>query len=188
MTQKIRKRYKQEEDKYVIELRLKSARQLFDERDPAPFREKDLDEDLVEYIVTSAQEITTDKVGKIKIHVEENCDAPTQEMVVHSVHDFFQYEAELMTKKIGYTLRVGVKSLFIGLLFLAAAVFTSFIFRSDESSYFRLFIREGLVLLGWVSMWRPINIFLYEWWPLADLRQLYEKLSKVKIEVMAKDV
>ena len=37
-------------------------------------------------------------------------------------------------------------------------------------NYLRSFIKEGLILVGWVSMWKPINIFLYEWWPLIEAK------------------
>jgi hypothetical protein len=36
-------------------------------------------------------------------------------------------------------------------------------------------IQEGLQLLGWVSTWTLIEIFLYRWWPLAADRKLYEQ-------------
>lgn len=36
-------RYRREEGAVCIDLRLRSERQLFDLRDPAPFRERDLD-------------------------------------------------------------------------------------------------------------------------------------------------
>ena len=45
-----RKRYRTSGDKSLIEVRVKNAQQLFDVRDPAPFRERDLDDDFVEYI------------------------------------------------------------------------------------------------------------------------------------------
>ena len=49
-------RYKHAEGKRWIEVRVKSSQQLFDARDPAPFRERDLDDDFVEYILSSVRE------------------------------------------------------------------------------------------------------------------------------------
>ena len=51
------KRYRMEADRACIDIELKTARQLFDERDPSPFRERDLSADAVEYIVGAAEEI-----------------------------------------------------------------------------------------------------------------------------------
>jgi hypothetical protein len=44
-------------------------------------------------------------------------------------------------------------------------------------------VREGLHLLGWVSTWKPIELFLYGWWPLVGDRRLYERLSQMPVDV-----
>jgi hypothetical protein len=40
-----------------------------------------------------------------------------------------------------------------------------------------------LIIGGWVAMWRPMEIFIYEWWPLMRTGRLYEKLSRMRVEV-----
>jgi len=27
-------------------------------------------------------------------------------------------------------------------------------------------VREGFLIGGWVAMWRPLEVFLYDWWPI----------------------
>ena len=67
MKSQSRKRYRTAGDKSLIEVRVKNAQQLFDIRDPAPFRERDLDDDFVEYISTSVEEIGYNSNLKILI-------------------------------------------------------------------------------------------------------------------------
>jgi hypothetical protein len=43
--------------------------------------------------------------------------------------------------------------------------------------------REGLTIIGWVAMWKPLEIYLYRWWPLLALRKLYQRLSHMPVEV-----
>ena len=38
---------------------------------------------------------------------------------------------------------------------------------------------------GWVANWKPIEIFLYDWWPLARRRDLYRRLAAARVEVRA---
>jgi hypothetical protein len=45
------------------------------------------------------------------------------------------------------------------------------------------FLTEGLIILGWVANWRPIEIFLYDWWPLTQRRKLFEQLAAAPVEV-----
>ena len=37
-------------------------------------------------------------------------------------------------------------------------------------------IRESLLIGGWVAMWRPLEVFLYDWWPISA-RQGYSIAS-----------
>jgi hypothetical protein len=46
-----------------------------------------------------------------------------------------------------------------------------------------LILREGLIILGWVANWRPIEIFLYDWWPLVRKRRLLERLADATVIV-----
>lgn len=36
-----------------------------------------------------------------------------------------------------------------------------------------------------VANWRPIEIFLYDWWPLARRRDLFRRLAAAKVELKA---
>jgi len=47
---------------------------------------------------------------------------------------------------------------------------------------FRKIVEESFLILGWVANWRPLEIFLYDWWPLARRRDLYRRLSAAKVE------
>jgi hypothetical protein len=42
-------------------------------------------------------------------------------------------------------------------------------------------LREGLLISGWVAMWRPIQILLYDWWPIQELKRTYRKIRSVDI-------
>lgn len=173
--------------KPCLEIEIQFARQLFDERDPAPFRQKDLDDDAVEYLITSMQEISVEKVGKLFIYITDDLDASlTKEDIIQAFHKYFKYQSELTEQKIKTILTIGFKSLLIGLTFLVGATTASLLLKSDTESFLNKFLKEGLLLLGWVSMWKPINTFLYEWWPYAEIKQIHEKLSQIEIVVLQK--
>jgi hypothetical protein len=44
-------------------------------------------------------------------------------------------------------------------------------------------IRESMVIGGWVAMWRPLEIFLYDWWPILAERKLFDRLSEMRVSV-----
>ena len=45
------------------------------------------------------------------------------------------------------------------------------------------FHEEGLTIAGWVAMWKPLEIHLYDWWPVRRRGRTFEKLSRVPVEV-----
>jgi hypothetical protein len=46
-------------------------------------------------------------------------------------------------------------------------------------------IDEGLYIVGWVAMWRPLEIFLYDWRPIWRRGRLFAKLSQIPVIVRA---
>jgi hypothetical protein len=44
-------------------------------------------------------------------------------------------------------------------------------------------LQESLVILGWVANWKPLETFLYDWWPLARRRNLYRCLAAATVEI-----
>jgi hypothetical protein len=39
------------------------------------------------------------------------------------------------------------------------------------------------VIGGWVAMWRPLEIFLYDWWPIVAERKLFDRLSTMPVRI-----
>jgi hypothetical protein len=45
-------------------------------------------------------------------------------------------------------------------------------------------LRESLTIAGWVAMWRPMQTYLYDWWPVRRRSCIYTKLSHMPVEVI----
>jgi hypothetical protein len=33
-------------------------------------------------------------------------------------------------------------------------------------------------------MWRPLEIFLYDWWPILGQQRLYDRLSRIAVRIV----
>jgi hypothetical protein len=44
-------------------------------------------------------------------------------------------------------------------------------------------LREGFLIGGWVAMWRPIEIFLYDWWPIRAEARLFDRLGAMPVRI-----
>jgi hypothetical protein len=168
-----------------VELKLRTPRQLFDERDPAPFRERDLDDDAVEYIVTSVQELKDQHDVRLSLYFESLGEFENNPGdITRAIHQFFRYEADMKRRALREIFHHGFISLAIGMTFLTLCVwFAHGLNSSGPVPMWESLMHEGLLLMGWVSMWKPISIFLYEWWPIAEDMSLFKRLSEVDVEI-----
>jgi hypothetical protein len=79
---------------------------------------------------------------------------------------------------------VGRTSLAIGLVVLAAAVAAgNFLASLMKGGDVGQILREMLVVGGWVSMWRPLEIFLYDWWPIREEARLSDRLAAMPVRI-----
>jgi hypothetical protein len=114
-----RARYRVEEGRTCIDLKVRHSRQLFDTRDPAPFRERDLDADAVEYLLAAAQEIPRKRPLTVVVMISEEPEprlAPA--VIVEAVHGHFTYEGEQVERRLREHVRRGQMILGVGLTVL----------------------------------------------------------------------
>ena len=155
--------------------------------DPSPFQERDLDDDAEEFIVGWAREFPRRDPVSLVVHVNQlPAHGNAEHLLETAVHNYFAYRAKLNRLEFRYLLKQGRTSLIIGLTFLAVCMITSQLLRRQEETL-SIVLREGLIIAGWVAMWRPMEIFLYEWWPLRRKGRLYQKLSRMHVELIKRD-
>jgi hypothetical protein len=185
-----RARYRVIDGKSSVELKLRTPRQLFDERDPAPFRERDLDDDAARYILQSFRELRDHNDVNLKLYfdtLDELKDKP--QVIGEAIHAFFNFERDVKRRELRDIFRIGLISLLIGLSFLFACtlIYHGIFNLPWLPGPIGLMLKEGALIMGYVSMWKPLSIFLYEWWPLrAELHELRD-LGEIEIEVLALD-
>ena len=82
-------------------------------------------------------------------------------------------------------IRTGLISLAIGLAFLSLALTASAALAPWAETYRTISIfREGLLICGWVAMWRPLQIFLYDWWPILGERRIFDRLGRMPVQIV----
>ena len=168
-----------------IEVRVENISQLFDTLDPFPFPERDLDKDAEEYIVGWARELPREAPITIVIHV------PQEELMKHdpatlsaALNRYFEYRNGILLRDLNEMFRVGRTALLIGASVLALCLLgVQFAARLLGDTPVDRFIQESLVIVGWVANWKPIEIFLYDWWPLVRRRNLYRRLANATVQL-----
>jgi hypothetical protein len=102
-----------------------------------------------------------------------------------AVHEFFLDRARVTRQRLHELFRRGRISLLIGGVALSALFALSDViaalmrgWRVGEP------LRESLLIGGWVAMWRPLEIFLYDWWPILASARLYDRLARMPVRII----
>jgi len=189
MTRGIPRGYRLENGRSCIDLTIRHSQQLFDGRDPAPFNERDLDDDAVAYLLGAALEIPVRQPLAIVLTISEEPEPHLPpDHIVQAVRGHFAYEAEQVERRLREHLRRGRMTLSVGLAVLAVFLTLAQLTAALTPGALREILREGLVITGWVAMWRPLEILLYDWWPLIDERRQLRRLRDTPVSVLYSSV
>lgn len=167
-----------------IESRLRDLKQLFNSLDPSPFHEKDIDRDAEEFIVSWSREIPLGEPLRLRVHLGNRPEDDEAKLVSDTIAHYFTSRMEHVQREFRQLMRQGRLTLAIGLVFLAIC-FGLGEFVAKSGTVWSEYVRQSLTIAGWVAMWRPMQLYLYEWWPLRrDIRN-YARLAAMEVEVVA---
>jgi hypothetical protein len=169
----------------LIEVRVGELKQLFNAMDPSPFRERDLDPNAEAFIVGWAREMPADALLGLMVHLERPAGMPHEaELLGEAIREYFSHRSQATRQQLRQLFRVGRTSLVIGVICLTASIALSdLVARVLAETRLGELLRESLLIGGWVAMWRPLEIFLYDWWPIRDEGRLFDRLSKMVVRI-----
>lgn len=166
-----------------IEVRLRDLSQLFNSMDPSPFIDRDLDDATEEFIVTWARELPHKAELELVIHLAAPPPADRVDGTEAAVRHYFESRAGMKRRELRFLLRRGRLSLVIGLVFLGVCRGLGEMALRAPLGDLTGFVELGLQIVGWVAMWRPLEIFLYDWWPILSDQRLLERLARMTVRL-----
>jgi hypothetical protein len=169
----------------VIKVHVAELKQLFNSIDPSPFRNKDIDPKAEEFIVGWAKDIPRDALLGLEVDLDRPAGLPDEAAVLRdAIHEFFFQRGHAFRRRLRELFRIGRTSLVIGLIVLALAVaLGDFLASLMKGNRIGEILRASLTIGGWVSMWRPLEIFLYDWWPIRNEARLSDRLAAMPVRI-----
>jgi hypothetical protein len=178
--------YKKENGRILIEIKLSSVAQLFNSFDPAPFHEKELDSAAEHYIVDMVKDFPQKTPFKMIIYLPSDIATTERAMKIPpAIHNHFQYKMLVAERKFRSHLRYGRSTFLIGLTFLTIALIARQLVSSMNNHLLAQIFADALLIIGWVAMWEPVTVLLYELWPIIQLKKTYEKISTMEIDILS---
>ncbi len=69
--------------------------------------------------------------------------------------------------------------LFLGLSLILSSVFVKFV----HPDWLSTFLSEGVLVVGWVGLWRPVDLLLFEWVPYRRDNRIYRHIMKMEVDI-----
>ena len=170
---------------YEIAIRVRTVMQLFNSLDPSPFRERDLDPHTEEFVVGWARELPHTAPFSIVVELPaEEAVKPEAAGIGEAFANYFHHRAEATDRDLRELFRVGWRSLAIGLVVLVVCLVSSqVVAKMIRNDVVARVLEESLIIVGWVANWRPLEIYLYDWWPIRRRIQLYRRIAAAPVQV-----
>jgi hypothetical protein len=172
-------RYRLENGQPILDVRVESMEQLFDNRDPAPFRDRDLDPDLVEYLLDGARDLANVTPLRVEIWLGASPSGDVPQLV----RAYFQHEIDRTNRQRREQVRMGFMALAIAIAVGIVLITVSEMVERRLTGTLGTALREALVISGWVLMWRPLDVLVYDRIAWARNRRILKSIRDAEIEV-----
>jgi hypothetical protein len=168
----------------MIEIHVPEAKNLFDTIDPSPLGQRDLDGRMERFIVDWASEVHQGRELSLLVHIDHPSPSESAESLGEAIRGSFRQRAGATRRRLRQLLARGRISLLIGILFMMLSITIGGVIENLLAGRdLGVLLRESLLIGGWVAMWRPLEIFLYDWWPIRAEARLYDRLGEMPVKL-----
>ncbi|MBC7451051.1 MAG: hypothetical protein H7259_06145 [Cytophagales bacterium] len=143
-------------------------------------------EDWIDTILSSIMAYGIGKEYRILIHAPESLTSLDISQVQKKLKEFhhihtIELKNQLMVMRI--QTRNAVSK---GIPIMIVALSTNFFIEDIDTkkTYWEFILKESMYIVGWVSMWKPIELTLYDRWPLNRKLKAYDKMLTVPINIV----
>lgn len=163
-----------------IEIRLNNLAQLYDSLDPAPFHEKSLDRDAEAYLLDCAGEHPAGTSLRLMVHGPENLRSHVTQ-IANAIHSHFSLAHRQVERRWRGHVRLARIVVVAGLFVLTLSLLLRRLLTELPFPGAGL-ISEGLLILGWVALWRPIEQAMFDRFDHRHKTALLESLARIPVE------
>jgi hypothetical protein len=164
-----------------IEIRIRSLSELFNPLDPSPLHARALAAGAERYIISCAGARGANASLQLLVHCPSALRAHRTE-ITDGIHEHFRRTHALGEREFKRRLRLGAWALAGGVIVLALSVALRGLLGGANGRGLGAGLAEGVLILGWVAMWRPIEILLYEHWESHLDHGVLERLADIPVD------
>jgi len=167
---------------YYLDVAAGTISDLYNSYDKsAPFVRRDLDQDLVTYLIECCRELRSVPF-EIRLTLVDGANEESINRISQSIASYFAYLIEKERQDMSRGYRRSLVLVIVGLAILFGSVILRRAIASGVSVLSSVF-SEGLSILAWVSIWEASALFILDLIPFRRRIRTYTKLSAAKVSV-----
>jgi len=176
----LRKVYKYDEmGVFIIDVQLEDYRDAYSEWDYSPFNNRDLDEDLTEYLLDCSYEIPMKYNLIIDFHILNKIpNASREEKSRIGMQNFFLYQQRKLANQKVRMFKDIAKFLLLGSILLVLGFYMR---KFYPSTLILSVLAEGFFIGGWVMLWEMFSAWFFDIKKISMKSAHFERLFQSKI-------
>ncbi|MDO5532748.1 hypothetical protein [Sutterella sp.] len=174
----------------TMHLTVREARQLFATQAPVPAEYMSLDDDVVDFLTdTVSKNRKTCREFELVIHM------PAEEVnkvslllatdLNTALRAYFDARGEKFEQRLRDHFADARKMLVCGVAFLLACTLLRTYLSPEETDRLQSSMREGLLVIGWVALWKPVEELIFNWWPIDREMKDWRTLADMDMRIEA---
>jgi hypothetical protein len=172
---------------FIIAVAIDDYTDIFNELDPAPFKNRDLNHDLRVYLEDSSVDIPLKHNIILQFNVlNERQDLKREERITFGLKTYFSFVQRQLEREISGSYQKGVFYVGIAFVLLFAAYFLRMVGAQDIITSTAL---EGITIGGWVFLWEAISTFAFKKRDTRSKSKHYKRFmgATVRFKYVSKD-
>ncbi len=153
-------RYKKDDKSYNVDIELDAYRDVYSEWDYSPFINRDLDEDLLDYLIECSLEISTKRKMIVNFFLPNYLfDKGREDRSKEGINHYFSYRIRKTRLHRWSLVRNSLIFGALGALFLVASYYIEL---STKDEVILKLVSEGLIIGAWVAIWEIFSILFFQ--------------------------
>lgn len=165
----------------TIDIRIEGIDQLFGPPEFASLHQKALGSGAENHIVDYAGEYDRREPLRLLVHAPVSI-KPLAAEVTRAIHAHFELAHAQCRRRYKRRMRIGRSMLVAGSVVLGIALLLRALLGNPGDRAMIVAIGEGLLILGWVAMWRPVEILLFERLENHQNSALFLRLAQMPVD------
>jgi hypothetical protein len=154
--------------------------QLFNSLDPSPLWDRDLDKGVAQFIEDEFRDRRAAAIWRLQVFAQQGAFAAAD--LQSAVKAYYRRSARSARIALREHMKITRIALLGGaLIFLLSTAVRGIVDRA--LAHPPQLLDQGLIVLAWLGLWRPIEALVYEWVPFYRKRRLCERLARMHVMV-----